>query len=217
MIRRVLLLVSVAAVATACGTNNSDTARMGRMMLQAIEGRDAQMIPRDRAAAVPYASLGVQVGDGDQGLLVLGTAAPPNLEWYGGEDIMVRTRDGRIIRTAGLPYDLGGLEQEPLGSAGTTAGSGYRMRYDFPDLGIFGAVGECVPQSSRPETIQILGASIATQHVTEQCSVPALKWRFEVEFWRDASSQFVWRSRQRIHPKLPPVTLETFRPVADAG
>jgi hypothetical protein len=187
------------------------------MLLEAVEGRDAQLIPRDRAAAIPYASLGLQVGDGDQGLLVLGTAAPPNLEWYGGEDIMVRTRDGRIVRTAGLPYDLGGLDLEPLANAGAAGGAGHRMRYDFPDLGIFGAVGECLPQTTRPETIQILGASIATQHVTEQCSVPALKWRFDVEFWRDATSQYVWRSRQRIHPKLPPVTLETFRPAANAG
>lgn len=211
MFARAISLASVCLTVSACGTDN-ETMRMGQLVLQAMQGREAQMVTRERAADIPYASAGLQLGDGDQGLLVLGTAIPPNLEWYGGEEIMVRTRDGRIVRTAGLPYDLGGLEIEPApAAAGATS---YRLRYDFPDLGVFGAIGECTVQQTRAATIQILGASLSTQHTTERCSVPSLNWRFQQEFWRDAASRTVWRTRQHLHPRLPAVTLETFRPAA---
>jgi hypothetical protein len=208
----VLLLMGVAATGTGCG-GNSDMARFGQLIAQRVTNAEGKRIPRDVPAAIPYASMGMQVGASDQGLLVLGTHTPPQAEWYGGESVMIRTRQGRVVRTAGLPFDLGGLEVLPQNAR--RPGESAVLRYDFPELGVFGAVARCSERDAGSETIEIVGARIDTRHIVERCDVAMMGWSFEAEYWRDARTGYVWRSRQHVHPKLPAVTLEVFRPEAN--
>jgi hypothetical protein len=201
----------VLLVVSGCSTD-TDSVRMARLLMQTVWGEGGEKIPRERAEAVPFASMGIELGSGNQAMLVLGTSSPIQAEWYAGDAVMVRTREGRIVRTAGLPYDLGGLEVRPFpAQQGTLA-----VIFDFPDLAVFGAPGECVQRDAGPATVEILGVQIATRRIVESCDVPALDWDFESEFWKDPVTNYVWRSRQFIHPRSPPVTLEVFRPEAPA-
>jgi hypothetical protein len=88
---------------------------------------------------------------------------------------------------------------------------------DFPDMGVFGAVAQCTNQDQGEETVTILGGDIATRHVVEHCSVPVMRWSFDNDYWQDPRTGYVWRSRQYVHPKSPPIVLEVFRPEDTAG
>ena len=61
--------------------------------------KSAEKIPRERAAAVPYATMGMALGSSAQALLVLGTITQDELDWFAGEQVFIRTRNGRVIRT----------------------------------------------------------------------------------------------------------------------
>ena len=209
--RRLSVILALLAL-TAC-TGEPEAFRVGRLLFQSING--SQKIPRERAAAVPYATMGLELGSSAQVLLTLGTTTGKELDWFAGENIFVATSDGQVIRTVGLPYDLGG--RHPIGvSAGhenkDLAAASTSSSMDFPDLGIFGATAECSSREKGEEQVEILGAPILTHHVVEHCNVQVLKWTFDNDYWRDRTSGYVWRSRQYVHPKSPPVILEVFRP-----
>src|SRR5712671_8135020 len=127
---------------TACA--NSDVEQVGDFVLSSFD-KTQQKVSRERAAAVPYATMGVELGSSAQALLILGTIAQDELDWFAGEQVFVRTRNGRVIRTAGLPYDLGGLRNLSTNSmlSGTEGSSGPKLlSLDFPDLGVFGATAQ---------------------------------------------------------------------------
>lgn len=196
---------------TGCA-RDSDVLRLGSFFLQSINESN-EKIPRERAAAVPYATMGMELGSSPQALLVLGTAMQGELDWFAGEQIFVRTRNGRVIRTAGLPYDLGGLRV--LSPNGGTMNAGLPQALfslDLPDLGVFGATAQCSRRETGEESVDILGARVPTRHVVEHCEVRAVRWSYDNEFWQDPTSGYVWRSRQHIHPNSPPLILEVLRP-----
>lgn len=211
-----LFAVLPAFMLMAC--EDSDLYKFGTVLVASATG-DVEKIPRDRAAAIPYASMGLELGTTPELLLVLGTSTAGELDWYAGEQVFVRTRKGRITRTVGLPYDLGGLREVPAPNAAVTAGIPAVAQYslDFPDLGIFGATAQCARKSMTGETITILGSAIPAIHIVDHCSVSTMRWNFDNDYWIDRGNGYVWRSSQHIHPDSPPVVLEVFRPEQNPG
>ena len=204
-----------ALVLAACA-GDSDLAQVTNLLFHYATGSN-EKVTRDRAAAVPFATMGLEFGSTPQVLFILGAAREDQLEWYSGDQAFLATSHGRVVRTAGFPYDLGGFHALPANSinAGPAAGANPAPRLfalDYPDLGVFGATAQCSSRNAGDATVEILGTRISTIHVIEHCTVPALKWTFDNEFWQDRMSGYVWRSSQHIHPKSPPIVLEVLRP-----
>ena len=194
------------------GCQDSDIFKVGSVVINSIT-ETPELIPRDRPAGIPYATMGLQLGATPEILLVLGTQNANEFDWYGGEELFVRTRNGRILRTVGLPYDLGGVrEAAPAGSNRVPGSIPASAQYllDFPDLGVFGATAECTARDDGDAKVQILGSELSTRHIVEHCRVQAMRWNFDNQYW--INSGFIWRSRQYVHPDSPPVNLEVFRP-----
>ena len=209
---RKFLFLPLLFLLAACA--DSDVVQVGDFVLSSFD-KTQQKIPRDRAAGIPYATMGMELGPSAQALLVLGTIAQNELDWFAGEQVFVRTRNGRVVRTAGLPYDLGGLRDLSADLARRGAGinsASQQFSLDFPDLGIFGATAQCSQKDTGDDDVEIFGSRIPTRHIVEHCSVEAMRWSFDNEFWKDKTSGYVWRSSQYIHPKSPPLILEVLRP-----
>jgi hypothetical protein len=173
-------------------------------------------ISRDQAAAIPYASLGYRLNQGQETLLILATDTSGEELWTSASHIVIVTQDGRVTRTVGLPHDLGrvaaarsaGLPSPALALSGPHT---ITLSEDFADTGAYGVIVTCGLEREGPETITILGHAIATTRVDENCDCPQLKWRFRNSYWLD-SDRFVWRSSQHIHPDGDVLDVEIFRP-----
>ena len=213
--KRTFLPLAAALFVSGCA-GVSDVDRVGKFLVGAFNG-SGEKITRERAGAVPYASMGLALGSNPELLLVLGTATADQQEWFAGENIFVATRQGHIIRTAGLPYDLGGIRLLSANSSAPGGAPATLFLVDFPDLGIYGAPLQCSTKVVGDEAVEILGASIPTRHIIEQCQLAVLKWTFQNHFWRDPMTGAMWRSSQYVHPKSPPVILEVLRPIQQGG
>lgn len=211
MIQRLWLLFPLVFL-SAC--QDSDVFKVGTILVNSIT-QTPEMISRERVASIPYATMGLQLGATPEVLFILGSQNASELDWYAGEDVFVRTRNGRVVRTVGLPYDLGGA-RDAVPAANSTpltaiaASAQYLL--DFPDLGVFGATAQCTTKDMGDTNIQILGSELSTRHIVEHCAVQPMRWNFDNDYWTDRANGFVWRSRQHVHPSLPPVNLEVFRP-----
>ena len=205
---RIAACAALAVLLAGC-EGTSDAERIGqllRLQFQSIGG--VVEVPREQVVAIPYATLGVQLGSSDQAMFVLSGKSGDDLNWVGGTQFAITTRGGRILRTAGFKYNLGGLQSGD--SVGGAAARDYR--YDFGDLNAYGVAVRCSLRDTGPERIMILGDAHDTRHLVEDCAAAELDWSFTNEYWANAASGFVWKSIQNIHPGLDAITLVTFRP-----
>ena len=200
-----------------CATD-SDYSEYYQLVKQSIaHSFGNESVDREQAAAIPYASLGYRLNDGPQNILVLATDTNGQQLWTSSSHVVLLTQDGRVIRTAGLPHDLGALTpmRGPTLPAPATALEGpslNNLAADFPETGNYSVPVACRLAAKGRETINILGQPIATIRVDEDCESAKPNWRFRNSYWLDAESKFVWRSLQHIHPKGDALQIEIFRP-----
>src|SRR5579871_1033938 len=192
----------------------SDIAKVGVLLFHVVGGiGSSEGVPRERAAAIPFATLGVRLGGKDEAMFVLAGKSGGDLLWLGRKTFAITTRHGRIVRIVGFPNNLSGIQ----------AGQGVRQDftqpsvdylYDFAEESRYGVPVKCVRQNLGLEKVTIIGVPRDTSHVAEDCNASGIDWSFRNEFWIDATG-YVWKSRQFVHPKLDALTLEVFRPAAE--
>lgn len=222
-IRMALLLGTAASLLGACSSDGGAVSA-GDMLVGMVEGvvsdDETQAVPqtvsRQRAAEVKYASIGVTIDDHPQILFPLANREGDDLLYTYGYTISLVIREGRVVRTQGLGRDMMGSEwqgEDIIRTAMTsrTKASGTRT-FISSDFGIGPRTAHCTAEVVGDEAVNILEKPISARHVREECDVPELEWHFTNDFWIGPSNGQVWRSVQHIHPKVSPLTIETFRP-----
>ena len=217
MSRFKVLAVCLAVPLAACSSRDtSDWSLVYKMATDYWNGTPP--VSLHDAAAIPYASIGVQIGDGPQVLFVLATDSGSQLMWVAGRSTAVVTRDGRIVRTSGLEHDLTGYIVGSMPANGESTVEAWQTpgtiawTMDFADLSRFSVRVTCTRDPAVLETISLLEKDIHVLHVNERCSAPLLSWDFTDSFWVDPSSGFVWRSIQHIRPDMDPIRIDVLRP-----
>lgn len=198
-----------------CSSNtNSDTLKMGQLIYQQFSsvfgGGD---VPRARAAAIPYASIGVRLGGGPEVMLILtNTSSGQDLQYLGG-NVSITIRGGRVIRTVGLGHNLDAFQGPiPDRADPKTGQTGYHYAYDLVDRNAYGIFVRCTQSIGGDEAITIIGVRHDTHHIVEHCDAPQLNWSFDNHFWADKTTGFVWKATQSVHPDLDPITIQILRP-----
>jgi hypothetical protein len=176
-----------------------------------------QAVTIDQAAAIPYASLGYRLDDGNQALLVLATDTNGDLLWTSASRVVLLTRDGRILRTVNFPKDRGatqplrGAHLPPPADALKAAYQSTRV-IDLPAISAYGVRVNCTTRLRGTELITILGTAMSTARVDETCQASEPRWSFTDSYWVDRDNGFVWRSRQHLYPGSMTIQTEVFRP-----
>ena len=216
LLARAFCAVSLAAIVTGCSDFEGASYVQYGELLHQLWNQPSGKVSYESAALVPYASIGMEVGDSPQVLLVLTTALPHEHLWTSPSHIVIVTRKGRIVSTAGLARNLTDLAYSGVASPQAALqhpGMPQHLIADFADLGAYSVSITCVPQPARAERITILGHMLSTLRVDERCRAPSLHWDFTDSFWLDPSTGLTWQSHQHIQPHFSAVTIQLFRPV----
>jgi len=177
----------------------------------------ASSVTRDQAASIPYASIGIRIGDAAEGILVLATDEQGQQIWTSSSHIVLVTRGGRIVRSVGLDHDIAGTTPQsgtvlpPLQDALKGPYRSTRI-IDLPDMGLYGVVLNCQTVARGPQSISIIGTTIPTRRIDETCRSEKPRWSFTDNYWIDPQSGFTWHSVQNLHPGGSPIQTEIFRP-----
>jgi len=215
------LAAALALLAAGCSSDNSGNTNYSQfyqIMRQSVSASFGNMrVTREQATAIPYATLGYSLDGGNQAVLILATDNGGELLWTSPAHVVIVTRDGRIVRTLGLPHDLSGLtaRDNALSAAPAAATRGpfstTRLE-DFPELGLYGVIVSCRAHVVGRQVIKILGQPVSTIRVDEACQSRKPEWSFVDNYWVDGDNGLVWRSRQHVHPKDGVIETEVFRP-----
>lgn len=184
-------------------------------MTKAMWSGENQNITLTQAAAVPYASMGIKLADGPQAMIVLVGGSAGERIWTSAAHITLATRNGRIVRTAGLAQNLSGYQtvRSIINADGTRT---VVWLADFADMGVYSAPILCRDRDAGEEAITILGKPIHTQRINETCASQQnnLDWSFHNTYWKDPVTGLTWRAIQHVHPKFGPIETEILRPPA---
>lgn len=212
---KVFVLISVA------GCSHSPLLEKYANSVKAI-GKDHSFpeITREQVEGIPYASVGISIGDAQMALVLLAQYDHHDLVWVSSDKASFYTRYGRLVRTIGLPCELKSM-RTPAGDPVAkglhqlnSAGELYAFEMDMSPgnhqsvevISSFRKVGE--------ESITILEKDYPTIKVEEQLRVPAWGWQSKNIYWVDAADGHVWRTRQTYCPTLPSVQIDVLKRAA---
>lgn len=206
------MAVALAAALGGCSSDNAggDWKAMFEVARTAWASRDAS-VELAEAASIPYATMGVRIGDGRQQIIVLATDAGGERLWTSAARIAITTRGGRIVATAGFAANLTAAGSAVNRVTWTTA-QHVQWMADFADLNIYSVPVACDDSPAGRETVSILGKDFDTIRVDESCRSERLDWTFHNTYWVSPDSGRVWRSVQYVHPNADPLEIEILRP-----
>lgn len=166
-------------------------------------------------AARPYYQMKATTRDG-QAVLILGNLDGPREDWYGSDGVVVFLEHGQVVKTAGLPQNLDGLQQPAANpfASGLQHLAGpldYERTVDWSPGYRYGVPVHARLVPAGTEQITILGQPHTVLRVDEQLDAPAAGYRATNHYWVDPSDGFVWKSVQQVAPGLA-ITLVQLRP-----
>lgn len=219
------LLISAGTIGLLGGCSQMKGLKLFQETLNAARAKPegADRYPRSRAEvdALPYAQLGVRIGDGQRGIMVLAEQRQDQNLWLSANRLLLVTEGNRIARTDGLRKDLrafDGLASDPFarGVADPASLDGHALSWNVT---VRPGDQTRVPVESTlslegEETIEILDRSYRTIRVREDLSVAAWRWRSTNRFWLSTRSPLAWRSVQQFHPDQPAIEIEVLKRAA---
>jgi hypothetical protein len=217
-LRRRLLLGAGSALLTGCA---SDSLSLIGSTLGVTGPSGHYLLSDEQIAAIPYACLGVRIGNGGGVVMVLASIDGEQLSWASADRVVLVTRAGRLVKTIGLSRDL--LTRRDIGpdllglaSRGDPAAAEARVSriVDLrPDDDFSVPVDtRCEPMGE--ETLTLLGTPLRVLKVRERVTVRKWRWATDNVYWLDADSGRVWKSRQQFCPQVAPITMELLKPAA---
>lgn len=206
----VCVLLSIAL--SGCGVVGRTSVKTMQM---AIQGKpDVQPTAADIAAS-RFPQIKV-TGPNGGALLVLGNIDAGRQAWYSSERSIVFLRDGLVVGTHGGTPELrrasidGGNPFHDLRDVrdGTTVIRSYDVMPGYR----FGMTVTGTIKRAGTEQVEILGKLFTLQHYTEE--LRGHGWKRSNEYWVDADTGFIRKSRQAIGPdtSLEIVQLKPYAP-----
>ncbi|HEY4113246.1 MAG TPA: YjbF family lipoprotein [Rhizomicrobium sp.] len=190
------------------GSDWGEVYSMGTRLLSFEHSRVAMK----QAAAIPYASIGVSIDGGSEGMLVLATDNGHEQLWTSASHMALLIRNGRIVRSAGLDHDLTDARLiSGDAELSTTAAGSSRWELDFADLGLMSIPVDCTSVVRGPASVQNFNVKIQTIRVDENCHSSEIDWDFTNSYWISPATGIVWHAIQYVNPKLGPIETEILR------
>jgi hypothetical protein len=215
--RQALSTLLAPILCSGCGEN-----AIGNNVIALMRGRMGPPTPpitRDYADKLPYASMAARLGDKDPALMVLARVEGRDLVWRAGRYVVLVTRAGRVVQTAGLPGNIRNTwiqGADPLTDRpqSLTRPVKFVRTIDIEAPG--GAIqtinlrATLTPAGRR--TVTIYGMSFETLELVEHNQAAGYDWSFTNRFWVDAKSGLMWQSRQPIVPGVPEILTQLMKP-----
>lgn len=223
--RRQVLGGLLASGAAGCASNSGSVVDLFSSSISA-KSRSPNDYPlsTEQIQSMPYATLGVRIGDFPRAVTVLATIDGADLQWVSADQSSFYTRNGRLVRSRGLDRDLGATRWltpagDPIagfGKGGELPAPGIYREIDLKHADEAAVAVESRYRLGRDETLTVLGREHLLRRIDEVAVVPAWRWKAHNSFWVDPQTGVVWRSVQQYCPEMPPIELALLKPPAVA-
>ncbi len=185
-------------------------------------GSGGYALSNEQINAIPYASMGVRIGNSAPVIMILASINGSNLHWASADRVVLITERGRLVKTIGMPRDL-------LGTRWTGADSLLPVLQRVPgsdDARVsrivdlrpkddFSVAVESRCEWVGEETLNLMGREQRTVQLRERVKVGKWRWKTENRYWFAVDSGTMVKSRQQYCPEVAAITMEVLKPAAE--
>jgi hypothetical protein len=151
---------------------------------------------------MPYSFAKVKIGRSGAGVMVLLSINDGIYEWVGSNSEKIFTKNGKIIKTIGLDYNINILNYDDAELKCDECNSQYYIELSNPEALI---TQHSHIVYSHLEDIELL-KTISSFVIIEKFSTSKFKWAGENSYWFNNSGQAI-KANQEIHPNLGKVEI----------
>jgi hypothetical protein len=167
-------------------------------------------ISAERINSIPYASIQVRLGRGQNTLMVLEEEDQGVLKWTSSNLIKMYTKNGFIHRFKGLDNELDYIELDEfhpieLGNFNLQK-EAFTSFYTFNNPKLFRLPVKTKIRYLREEKVKILDKFIITRVYEEESMQNLISWKFKNFYWVDSDGNIL-KSIQNFTPKNPEITI----------
>ena len=213
MIRLLFLLFSLSSC------TSRDYLELPATIYESIKGADIE-ITDSLIESREFSFIKVRLGRSIVATMTLSKIDQNIYEWV-GQDLSERiyTKDGKIIKTLGLKYDMEIIDHYNFSLQSVTNKGKYIIRFKNPS-GIFtnnynikkysiseykGSILSRINNSLKGD-----GFYIEPKHIIEErFRTEVFRWSGKNYYWLDINNNLI-RTVQTVHPKLPKITIDYF-------
>ncbi len=197
---------------TACSSDQSNDYGQVFTIFTHIFGGEGDRVTYQQAAGIPFATIGIRVGDSTEGILVLGSSNGDQQLFTAASHIVLVMRHGRVVRTAGLDYNLSEMRLVRGSVSGTFPSAETAWEADLPEQHLYSVPVICRAYSGGPDTYNNFNSAVPVIKVIDQCRSDQIDWTFTNTYWIAPQTGLMWHSIQNISPKLDPLEIRILRP-----
>ena len=159
---------------------------------------------------IPYASSIISFGNNNKSLVILESTKGNKNTWISSDKIKIIEINGRVVRSIGLPNDLYSIERPRLNFNKIIKEGKYSYvaYYSFRNPFLNSLKVEVQSVKVGKEIVEILGLKKELILIEENIHSPLINWSAKNKYWYDPVTEFVWKSRQNISPRLPFIDIE---------
>jgi len=210
-----IVVTLIALISSGCTQRIQD---LGDSFKFAYQGYPDVRKSWDEINALPYASLYAQLDNGPQGFMVLAFVEPsqhpsPNLKWLSGDNEMLVTRNGRLVKTVNLTdgnltaTHTGSPDPLSVGLNTITMPHTWSRTIDWQPGNHSGYRADSTFKRGKPQNVSVNGTPVITTRYTEFVTIPALDTQYTNDYWIANDTGKIIKSYQHLAPGLPAVTL----------
>ena len=212
--KEIILILLFSALMASCSSIDYSRIAPGyseafKAIKNVIVGYEDQLITKELVENIPYASSLLKIGKGPSGLIILESINSDRYTWLSADEVFLVTRNGRVIKTAGLNNNLiefnGPNKKTGLFNQADGISYSYYFSYDFPYLRNLEV--KAIISNKGEVRVDLLAGERLLTLIEEEITNDFIGWNAVNKYWIDEEG-FVWKSEQHISPKLPKITLE---------
>ena len=167
-------------------------------------------ISADKINSIPYASLQVRLGRGQNTIMVLEEVDQEILKWTSSNLIKIYTKNGFIKKFKGLDNELDYVEldrQHPIEVGNfEQLKESYTSFYTFNNPKLFRLPVKTKISFLRQDKLKVLDIFHDTKVYVEESTENLISWKFKNHYWVD-SDGIIIKSIQTFTPKNPEITI----------
>lgn len=204
---------------------------INNMLVESVVDLPGDNIPVNEINESPYSSIYVSIDNSPRAYVLLALAEAPQtipsapeskqtteLKWISSDAGMLVTRNGRLLKTLrlfnGNRVHLSSESPDPIsqGLHLDSTPTQWESQIDWQPGYHFSYVQHSTFTFIADEEITINGSVKSLKRFDEHVSVPALATEYTNQFWIDADTGLVLRSRQKIAPNLSYIDITLLKP-----
>ena len=158
-------------------------------------------ITSDVIEKIPFASALLKIGRGSQGLIILESINGYEETWVSADGLFIVLNKGRIVKTAGIEHNLIAFNTN-LNITTVDETIKYYQYYSYDNPPLNNLKVEVEINNKGMVKTKLFDKEKELFLTEETITSQYHGWSFTNKFWFDENG-FVWKTRQKISPKLP--------------